>query len=816
MKKLAIALGAFVFLIIAAMIIIPLVVDVDKYRPQIVAAANDNLNGKLELGHLKLSLWGHVRIEADGLTVKDAHGATVLGVKDASFYLPFLPLISGSPSIDLHLEQPTVNIIKNRAGKLNITSLSKSAAISEITVPSTAQLTPQTAPQGAPQTSAPQAVAKKPAPSEEQSVAVPVIAARARIGFELVNALVTYKDELSGMTTEMKDLNVMAKDLSLSHASEISLWSDFDTRLGKDEKATTVKGPARIDVQFSPRISGGRLAHFTVKGNADFDSLEITVPGSFEKKKGIPANIGLSVSGTDNDVKIEHADAHFFNAEIRSDGEVSNLQTTPTVHYNVKSNDIELKSWTELMPSLKEYELGGKANLTAQVEGPTQKLAYNAKFVLTALTAKAGKLKAQPRIDGSVTVATDQIQDISLTMKAPGNDLQVHGKMLSFTAPQLSLDIVSPEMDLDQLIDFQAPPAKADASLISSAYAAPEKAPADLDASLDPLRQNKMLEKMTANVGFNFKMLKAQNVRITDMTGRLYLKDLAAGIDKLNMKLFNGTIVANLASQLRPKAPTYKFSAKVIGLDLGEAVKSQVAMFKNTMTGKGNFDINGEGASFNSEAAKSNLRAKGALKIANAQFTSIDVGKMVTEALNNSISKIAGKIPALNGKKINGLPNGSSKYDLISSDFGISGGVFTAPNFVAKAVPNQGIDLKGTTTVGLKDQSIKAGWTVIDTYNLTRAKDLNVNIAGSDVPHILAEGNKPVSFPVNVGCTLQAPCYSYTEVPEYLGRVAMSNMTGAAQNRVKSELGNQIQKALGGGGGKSPDIGGALKGLFGH
>jgi hypothetical protein len=68
------------------------VVDVDKYRPQIVSKANEQLNGKLELGQLKLSLWGRVKIDINGLKLSDAAGKNIISVQDASFNLPFLSL----------------------------------------------------------------------------------------------------------------------------------------------------------------------------------------------------------------------------------------------------------------------------------------------------------------------------------------------------------------------------------------------------------------------------------------------------------------------------------------------------------------------------------------------------------------------------------------------------------------------------------------------------------------------------------------------------------------------------------------------------
>ncbi len=49
LKKLGIGLGVLFFLLLVTIITIPFVVDVDKYRPQLLEAANKQINGKLEI-----------------------------------------------------------------------------------------------------------------------------------------------------------------------------------------------------------------------------------------------------------------------------------------------------------------------------------------------------------------------------------------------------------------------------------------------------------------------------------------------------------------------------------------------------------------------------------------------------------------------------------------------------------------------------------------------------------------------------------------------------------------------------------------------
>ena len=72
-------------------------------------------------------------------------------------------------------------------------------------------------------------------------------------------------------------------------------------------------------------------------------------------------------------------------------------------------------------------------------------LDYRAKFAFNGVTAKAPKLKAPPQMDGFVSVITNQIDAIQMTLKAPGNDLKIQGKLVSFSNPHLDLSVTSRE-----------------------------------------------------------------------------------------------------------------------------------------------------------------------------------------------------------------------------------------------------------------------------------------------------------------------------------------------------------------------------------
>lgn len=805
-KLLKIFVGVFALLFVAA-VSIPFFVDVDKYRPQIVSAANEQLNGKLELGKLSLSLLGKIHIQVDGVQLSDAKGKTVLSVKEAYFHIPWISVLMASPEVIFKMNSPSVFVTKDASGTMNVMSLVKASAADK------AAAQPAAGSQAAASTAAKS--------GEKTSLNIP-----GRLGLEMRDALVSYTDVKSDMKTTMKNLNLVVRNLSLTRTSTIEFWADLDTEMAK----TKLKGPVRLDAKVTPEVSGGELKEVAAEFSGKFSDLEIEVPGSFQKKKGMKAEIEGSLVSKNEEITLKKFVTRFHTAEINASGKVSPKES----QLKIASNTIELQGWSELIPAIQDYALKGSATLAAEVSGPNDKIGYDAKIKIDGLTARAPSLKAEPKIDASIHVVTDQLENLNVKVTAPGTDISLTGKMVSFTAPRFDFQLNSNSIDLDQLMTFapasSAPAAKggkaAEGSKTAAGGAAKAAAAEDLDRSLDALRKNPIAAAAQGVFQFQIKSLKAQQVALTDMGGKVSMKDLAVSLNSFQMKVFQGAIKSSGTVQMKPEHPVYSFGAEVSNLSLQKAVESQLALFKNTVYGNANFKIDGSGSSFNTDPATKNLKAKGHLKIANAVFTSIDIGKMITDGLNASIGKIGEKIPGMKGKTIKKTPAGGTEFEFLASDFTILDGVFKMPGFTGKAVPNKGVDLKGDTTVNLLAKNLDARWEIIDTYNITGAKDISVDVAGTKVDSILAEKGKPVRFPISAHGPLASPQYSYTEVAEFLAKVAIGNMTGAASGRLKQEAAKQLQKiGIGGGGngggsGAPAQVQKALQGfgkkLFGH
>ncbi len=772
-KKLVMIFGVLFLLLLGAALVIPFVVDVDRYRPKLIDIVNQNIHGKFDLGKLKLSLWGQVRVEIAGVSIVDRAGKKLLSVNDAFLHIPFSSILGGSPLVVFKMDRPMIYVMKDKSGKINLLELMKSQ----------------------------QEKAQEKSTSPSSNIALPALVVRARVDMDMKNAQLIYADATTGLDTKLTDLNFSIHDVSLSRPMKMSLRTHIDTRLGK---LFEVKGPIEFSAQAKPEIVDGKFDHMDMNSKLNMDQLLVQAPELFEKKPGIPFGADFVARLSQKEAKLQDLTARLHTVSLSASGTVSNIGEegkSPIVNMGLKSNSIEMKSWVELVPMLKDFQLSGTAQLNAGVNGPSDQLGYAGSFKIADFVAQSPRLKSKPKVDALVHFKTDQIEKMIVTVKAPGNDLQVQGSLVSFKKPKLDMSITSSGMDLDQLVDFPSSPvssggqgAVVSGKTGSASASSPTKT--DYDAMLASLRESSVMKEFSGLLDINIKQIKVYDVRLLEILSKVTVKDLVFSVDHSSMKVWNGTITANKRVDFKPKAPAYQFGVQVKGLDMAKAMESQVKLFKNTLIGKADFAMNGSGSSLNPDLLIDRLNVKGNMKIAHAKFATIDIGRMVTEALNNSISSIAQKVPALNGKKIQNLPNAESYYEWVTADFTLANGHFSSPNFYAKAEAQKGIDLKGNTDVGMKDYSLNARWEVVDTYDLTGAKKISVEQQGVHIDSILAEKNGPVRFPVSVGCTLTSPCYKYGEVPEYLGKIALANVGNAIAGRAKAEAQKKVESII--------------------
>ncbi len=703
-KKLGVSLAVLLGLFVITAVAVPLLVDVDQFRPQIVQAANSQLNGELKVGKLRLSLWGQLKVQVDGMSLTDSKGRTVVSVADVYLNMPLWSLVTGAPAVTLNLRKPQLFVVKDSAG-INLLSLPKDG------------------------TAAPSARTNSP------GSALPGFVASARLGMRITDAKLVYADRVADLSTTVSDLQLRVKDLSLTRTMELEVGAALDAKLGKTLQA---RGPGLAKIQAKPQVEGGKLKGVQLSLSSDFSAVSLAYAPYFQKKPAEPMNVNGSLWVTPQSARIDEISARLQEVLVTTKGVVD---------------------WSGV-----------------------------------------GQLK------------------LETVLQAPQNEVRIGAQVDSFAVPKIGMRIASSGLDIDKLMTSlkvaqptsaaATAPAATATSKISASTAASTN-PADYDSLVSPLREIPALARASADIDVDIRFVQYLGARMEPVNSRFKLKNLVASVESFKTKLFDGAIAASFAIDFKPKQPRYDFATSVSGFDLKKAVTSQAALFKNTVYGKAAFQIKGNGMSLNPEVAKSKLHAVGNFVVAPAQFATIDVAKMVADSLNGSLGKIAAQVPGLGQKKLS-LGSNQTDYEKMSGNFTIQDGVFRMPDLNALAVRDKGIDVRGDTTITLKDYGLSARWFLVDTYNLTGAKTVSVEASGVRVENVLAEPGQPVKIPVVVGGTLFAPQPDYTAAPEALIQVALGNIGRAAGAKAKSELAKkakeEIEKA-------APALKNVLKGL---
>lgn len=126
MKKVLAVIGALLVVIIAALLVIPSLIDWNGYKAEITTAVQEATGRNLEIkGDLSLSLLPSPALSVEDASLGNAPGATdpnMVSVKEVRVSVALMPLLTGNIHVtDIHLINPVVSIETFADGRNNLT-----------------------------------------------------------------------------------------------------------------------------------------------------------------------------------------------------------------------------------------------------------------------------------------------------------------------------------------------------------------------------------------------------------------------------------------------------------------------------------------------------------------------------------------------------------------------------------------------------------------------------------------------------------------------------------------------------------------------
>ncbi len=127
-KKLLIYSGITLVVIVAVLLVLPFVINLDKYIPKITGAASKAIGRQVSIGHLRLTILSGLGVELKDVTVQEKVPTKTpfVHVEDVDVGVKLLPLLKKEISISkVILTEPEINIIRYPDGTYNFSDMLK-------------------------------------------------------------------------------------------------------------------------------------------------------------------------------------------------------------------------------------------------------------------------------------------------------------------------------------------------------------------------------------------------------------------------------------------------------------------------------------------------------------------------------------------------------------------------------------------------------------------------------------------------------------------------------------------------------------------
>src|SRR5246127_320525 len=129
-RKVIYIVASVIVVLLLVAVLLPFVIDANRFRPEIESSLNTALNRKVDIGNIRLSvLSGGVTVE--NISISDDpsfNTGPFLKAKSLSVNLELLPLIFSRAIhvTGLTIDQPSVTLLRSQAGSWNFSTLGAS------------------------------------------------------------------------------------------------------------------------------------------------------------------------------------------------------------------------------------------------------------------------------------------------------------------------------------------------------------------------------------------------------------------------------------------------------------------------------------------------------------------------------------------------------------------------------------------------------------------------------------------------------------------------------------------------------------------
>ena len=462
MKKVLIVVGVIVALLLIVIIVLPFVIDVNRFKPTLETDLTNALSRKVEIGNIELSvLSGGVKVDSVSIADDPAFSQSpFLQAKQLTAGVALLPLIF-SQKLEVSsftITEPHVQLLHSPSGVWNFSSLGGGAS--------------KSAPKSSASSSSSAPTSDPPSSSSSSATAISVEKLKISNGTIVVGTTGAH-----GKTQTYQEVNLEASNLSYTSQFPFKMTAktpgggsvDLEGNAGPINPTDSSLTPlnAKIDVENLDLASTGFVdassgfaGLITFNGNLTSDGKSMNSNGTVKASKlklvagGSPATVPVNVDYTTNyDLKrqggtLSQGDVHIGKALAHLTGSYDMAGATTSVQMKLNGQGMPVPDLEGVLPAAGVNLPSGASlqsgtlNLNLGISGPVDKLVIagpvnlsNAKLAGYNLKSKLGALSSFSGLGGGSSGSDTDIQTLSADIRQDPSGTQANN--INLVAPSI-------------------------------------------------------------------------------------------------------------------------------------------------------------------------------------------------------------------------------------------------------------------------------------------------------------------------------------------------------------------------------------------
>ncbi len=573
-------LGLVIVLIVAAIIIVPLVVEPNDFREDIVAKVKEATGRDLQInGDIELSLFPWLGLELGELKLSNAKGfdaASFASIKQAAVKVKLMPLLSKQVEVDrVLLDGLVLNLAKAKDGRTNWDDLAGADKA---------------------QTYKHKTTSERRSDRSDSKTAMP-LAGLVIGGVNISNASVSWRDDSSGQQVSIQQLNLQIG--AITPGQPVDLKLDFIV----DNQAPAIK--ANIQLSGSPHLS-------TRMDQLDISKLILSVDAKGDLLNGKPLKLkleaGVALNLLSQHLKLNGLQLSVNGLVLSGDLAATDLANEPAFSGELKLADLNLREW------LTQHDLPLPVTTDATV---LTRVALAMKLNGTAKNLDVKKLTLV--LDDSNLTGNLKVNNLASVMPAIGFNLNVDA------------------IDLDR---YLPPPADEPASA-KAGKTIPAKEPSVTTKSgvqSEPeLLPVELLRQLDINGLFHVGRLTVKELLAEDVELKVKAKDGHIKVDQQVKRFYQGSLQSAVIIDVRGREPLLQITKQVSNIEAEPLL--QDLMDDGRLRGTGRFNANLKTRGNTEQAFRRHLNGDIGFRFEKGAVKGIDLAQTVRETW----AKIKGK-----------------------------------------------------------------------------------------------------------------------------------------------------------------------------